>query len=170
MQADIYLTLILVSVAIILLILSFVFYRKEQARKNNSTEKTYGTVVSYSINTTRAPVVEYVVNNVSYKKSLRYSLVTHLATPFSSPHTIARDDLLHTKLRIRSNRMVSVNTLMVDNFPIGSTLNVYYNPKNPKESYVERYAPIYLWTVFLGTAVFMILMNVLVLWFYSKNL
>ena len=170
MQVNMIITIILSSAAIILLILSIIFYGKEQSRKYNCTEKTNGTVRSYSVNTTRAPVVEYIVNNKSYNQSLKYSFVRHLSTPFSSPHSISKDDLMNTKLRIRSNSIVSLNTLMFDNFPIGFTLNVYYNPENPKESYVERYAPEYLWTVLLGTAVFMIIINVLIVWLSGGKL
>ena len=40
--------------------------------------------------------------------------------------------------------MVSLNTVMRDHFPLGSTLNVYYDESHPKIAYVERYARSYV--------------------------
>src|SRR5699024_5531569 len=138
------------SVMFISLVIAYLLYRREQRLKNACTEKTKGKVVQYSWQSSRAPVVEYVVDGVAYKKALYYSYVSHFRTPFSSPKVRVKDNLLDTKLRLKGNTMVSLYTLMRDHFPMGSEMIVYYNPKQPKIAYVERYAPNYLWKVFLG--------------------
>ncbi len=129
--------------------------------KNRSTRSVLGTVVSYSYNGTKAPVVEYFVNGKKHKNILRYSYVSRVSTPLSSTDTYAKDDVLHTKLRLRENSMLSTNTIMEENFPLESQMKVYYNPKKPKLSYVQRYAPSYLWIVFLIVAILTILSTVL---------
>ena len=157
------LTIILGSVILIFLIVAYFFYRRDQKIRNESTEKTKGKVVQYSWQSSRAPVVEYIVDGKKYKKALYYSYVSHFSTLFSSPKVSAKDNLLDTKLRLRGNAMVSLNTLMHDNFPLGTEMMVYYNPKQPKLAYVERYAPNYLWRIFLGiSGLFSVV--ILVLW------
>src|SRR5699024_10728319 len=88
--------------------------------------------------------ISLMVKNI---KSIYYSYVSHFSTLFSSTKVSAKDNLLDTKLRLRGNAMVSLNTLMHDNFPLGTEMMVYYNPKQPKLAYVERYAPNYLWKI-----------------------
>ncbi len=150
MDIHMLLTLIFGSVMFIFLVIAYLLYRRDQKIKNDCTEKTKGKVVQYSWQSSRAPVVEYVVDGVAYKKALYYSYISHFHTPFSSPKVRAKDNLLDTKLRLRGNTMVSLYTLMRDHFPIGSEMIVYYNPKQPKLAYVERYAPNYFWKIFLG--------------------
>ena len=150
MDVRMLLTLIFGSVIFIFLIVAYFLYRRDQKIKNYSTEKTKGEVVQYSWQSSRAPVVEYIVDGIAYKKALYYSYVSHFSTLFSSPKVSAKDNLLDTKLLLRGNAMVSLNTLMHDNFPLGTEMMVYYNPKQPKLAYVERYAPNYLWRIFLG--------------------
>ena len=157
------LTTILGSVILIFLIVAYFFYRRDQKIRNESTEKTKGKVVQYSWQSSRAPVVEYIVDGKKYKKALYYSYVSHFSTPLSSPKVSAREDLLDTKLRLRGNTRVSLNTLMYDHFPIGSKMMVYYNPEQPKLAYVERYAPNYLWRIFLGISGLFIVI-ILLIW------
>src|SRR5699024_2698063 len=133
------LTIILGSVILIFLIVAYFLYRRDQKIRNESTEKTKGKVVKYSWQSSRAPVVEYIVDDKKYKKALYYSYVSHFSTPFSSPKVSAREDLLDTKLRLRGNTRVSLNTLMYDHFPIDSKMMVYFYSKQPKFAFVDRY-------------------------------
>lgn len=159
------LTIILGSVILIFLIVAYFLYRRDQKIRNESTEKTKGKVVQYSWQSSRAPVVEYIVDGKNYKKALYYSYVSYFSTPLSSPKVSAREDLLDTKLRLRGNTRVSLNTLMYDHFPLGSEMMVYYNPKQPKLAYVERYAPNYLWKILLGVSgLFSVIL--LVIWLF----
>src|SRR5699024_2979101 len=122
MDIDILLTLIFGSVMFIFLIIAYLLYRQDQKIKNDCTEKIKEKVVKYSWQSSRAPVVEYVVDGVAYKKALYCSYISHFHTPFSSPKVRAKDSLLDTKLRLRGNTMVSLYTLMCDHFPIGSEM------------------------------------------------
>ena len=118
--------------------------RRDNNYKSDDKVQTKGTVVKYSINDSRAPVVEYTVDGVPYRKALKYSYVKSVSTPFHRVKTEAETDLLDTVLRLRGNSMVSLNTVMRDHFPLGSTLNVYYDESHPKIAYVERYARSYV--------------------------
>lgn len=165
MDRKILLTIILGSVTIILLIIGLYYYRKDQSIKNNSREKTKGTVIKYALHMSRAPVVEYWVDHESYEKSLTYSYITHLSHPFMSVKSQTKGDLLDTVLRVRQNSSVSVNTLMYDRFPIGSQMTVYYNPENPKEAFVERYAFSYHSLVFFIPSVLFIII-IAIIWLF----
>lgn len=145
MDVKLILTLILGSSCAVLVILSVILYRKDKSLQRKSTKEVEGTVVGYSINTSRAPVVEYRVNEKVYKKALKYSYVSNISTPFNSIRAKSKDDLLDTKLRIKNNSLLSANTLMKDRFPLGSNLKVYYNPNNPKQAFVERFSPSYMY-------------------------
>lgn len=133
----------------VFLLISLYLYRKEQKIKDTKKDKTNGKVIRYSFNESRAPVVVYRVNGNDYKKALRYTYVSHLSTPLSDPKTTLRSDILDTKLKLRRNNRVSINTIMNDNFPIGSYLDVYYSSEDPKIAYVQRYAPSLIWVIFL---------------------
>src|SRR5699024_10728318 len=61
------LTIILGSVILIFLIIAYFLYRRDQKIRNESTEKTKGKVVQYSWQSSRAPVVEYIVDGKKYK-------------------------------------------------------------------------------------------------------
>src|SRR5699024_5594126 len=74
-------------------LISYFLYRRDQKIRNESTEKTKGKVVQYSWQSSRAPVVEYIVDGKKYKKALYYSYVSHFSTPLSSPKVSAREDL-----------------------------------------------------------------------------
>lgn len=165
MDPKISLTIILGSVIIILLMIGVYYYRKDQSLKNNSTEKMKGTVIKYALHMSRAPVVEYWVDRERYEKSLTYSYITHLSHPFMSVKSQTKTDLLDTKLRVRQNSVLSVNTLMYERFPIGSLMTVYYNPRNPKEAYVERYAFSYHSVVFFIPSVLFILI-IVIMWLF----
>ena len=84
-----------------------------------------------------APVVEYVVNDKAYRRSLEYEWVTTVSLPWKSSKATSNPDLLAKRLVIYTNS--SVPYTAKDFFPLGSPLTVWYNPGNPKESYVERF-------------------------------
>lgn len=152
MNSKFIIILILVLISIIFISLSVFAYIRDHSLKNKSTEHVIGTVVSYANREAKPPVVEYIVNQTTYTKAMRYSYISHISTPFSPIKTFTKSDLLDTKLKLKNNRFFSVTTLIQDEFPLGSTMNVYYNPNNPKQSYVERFAPTYMWMVFLFSA------------------
>lgn len=112
MNVRLMVTLILGGLSLVFLIIAGILYRRDRIIKNKSTEKTVGKVVKYSWQETRAPVVEYRVDQKKYQKALYYSYTTYFASPFHSVKSSAKDDLLDTKLRVRKNTRLSINTLM----------------------------------------------------------
>lgn len=121
--------------------LAIYFLKKDGRLKRDDKLKTEGVVIKYSSNNSRAPVVEYRVGNQTYRTSLKYTYVLTTSNPFNNIETNVVDDILDTKLRLRSNSIASINTIMRETFPLGSTLDVYYAADNPRIAYVERYAP-----------------------------
>lgn len=114
------------------------FYLKELNRKKRSTDSIKGSVVGYRYYTDAiAPIVEYVVNDKAFKRSLEYEWVTTVSLPWKSSKATSNPDLLAKRLVLYTNS--SVPYAAKDFFPLGSTLTVWYNPDNPKESYVERF-------------------------------
>ena len=113
-------------------------YLKELNRKKRSTESIKGSVVGYRYYTDAiAPIVEYIVNDKAYRRSLEYEWVTTVSLPWKSSKATSNPDLLAKRLVLYTNS--SVPYTAKDFFPLGSTLTVWYNPDNPKESYVERF-------------------------------
>lgn len=126
-------------VVLIFTILLFRYlYLKELNRKKRSTESIKGSVVGYRYYTDAiAPIVEYVVNEKAFRRSLEYEWVTTVSFPWKSSKATSSPDLLAKRLVLYTNS--SVPYTAKDFFPLGSTLTVWYNPDNPKESYVERF-------------------------------
>ncbi|MEG0749354.1 MAG: hypothetical protein RR408_04840 [Carnobacterium sp.] len=138
---------------VIFLTLGIWLYLKERRIKKNSINHILGEVVNYSYNQSRAPVVEYEVNGKSYKTALGYSVVITTSSTFKPIKSKVKGDILDTKLRIKNNSAVSINMTMQEAFPLGSYMNVYYNPDKPKESFVERFAPSYIGLVFMFASI-----------------
>lgn len=113
-------------------------YLKELNRKKRSTESIKGSVVGYRYYTDAiAPIVEYVVNGKAFRRSLEYEWVTTVSLPWKSSKATSNPDLLAKRLVLYTNS--SAPYTAKDFFPLGSPLTVWYNPDNPKESYVERF-------------------------------
>ena len=125
-------------VLIVTILLFRYLYLKELNRKKRSTESIRGSVVGYRYYTDAiAPIVEYVVNGKAFRRSLEYEWVTTVSLPWKSSKATSNPDLLAKRLVLYTNS--SVPYTAKDFFPLGSPLTVWYNPNNPKESYVERF-------------------------------
>lgn len=134
-------------------VLIYVFYFRSKRKKEVCTAVVTGEVKRYSFisyNGMSLPVVGYWVDNVYYTEvgprfqSVRYQMIS---TPWNSIHTeqehTALDrDHLPEKLTVyrKQNSFISftANPLQ-DLFPVGSLVDVYYNPKKPKQAYVHRH-------------------------------
>ena len=86
------------------------------------------------------PIVEYIVDGIAYKRQLEYRWTVVKSAPWMSRKAVAdTPDLLSENLVIPRNSMVSYTNVLEEAFPKGSTMTVWYNPQNPRESYVERF-------------------------------
>ena len=110
-------------------------------RKNLATERVDGIVVGYAYaKQVIPPIVEYIVDGVAYKRQLEYRWTMVKSAPWMSRKAVAdTPDLLGENLVISRNSIVSNTNVLEEAFPKGSIMTVWYNPQNPRESYVERF-------------------------------
>lgn len=111
----------------------------------------------------RIPVVEYRVGGRTYKVSgpkFRSGSFVSVTTPFASPNAqmetnlTTRENLpLHLNIRMKKNSFVNVEqSPLFRLYPIGSEVDVFYNPAKPKEAFVQRYEGVAMWLpVLLGS-------------------
>ena len=116
------------------------------------TEKTEGKIIRYSnvlYNGISLPVVEYTVAGNQYKvvgPRFLSSLSKTVATPLNSVVSeVKLEDFDNGEIpqvlryQVRRNSFISVTkSPLMERFPIGGKVTVYYNPNKPKLSYVER--------------------------------
>mgnify|MGYP000878905532 FL=1 len=116
------------------------------------TEKTEGKIIRYSMflyNGISLPVVEYTVAGNQYKvvgPRFLSSLSKTVATPLNSVVSeVKLEDFDNGEIpqvlryQVRRNSFISVTkSPLMERFPIGGKVTVYYDPNKPKLSYVER--------------------------------
>ena len=116
------------------------------------TEKTEGKIIRYSnvlYNGISLPVVEYTVAGNQYKvvgPRFLSSVSKTVATPLNSVVSeVKLEDFDNGEIpqvlryQVRRNSFISVTkSPLMERFPIGGKVTVYYDPNKPKLSYVER--------------------------------
>ena len=116
------------------------------------TEKTEGKIIGYSnvlYNGISLPVVEYTVAGNQYKvvgPRFLSSVSKTVATPLNSVVSeVKLEDFDNGEIpqvlryQVRRNSFISVTkSPLMERFPIGGKVTVYYDPNKPKCSYVER--------------------------------
>ena len=116
----------------------YLHYRKEISIRSKSISLISGKVVGYNGSIysrygeppkVALPLVEYTVRGKQYRKRLEYKQYI----PASSGEI--QKDVFSSDYIYGSDRSLDLKNI----FPVGSSIAVYYNPKNPEEAYVERY-------------------------------
>ena len=116
------------------------------------TERTEGVIIRYSYslyNGISLPVVEYTVDGNQYKvvgPKFRSAILNTISTPFGSIVSDVKMDNFEDgeipqvlRYKIYRNSFISLTkSPLMERFPIGEKVTVYYDPKKPKHSYVER--------------------------------
>lgn len=116
------------------------------------TERTEGVIIRYSYglyNDVSLPVVEYTVAGNQYKvvgPRFLSSVSKTVATPLNSVVSeVKLEDFDNGEIpqvlryQVRRNSFISVTkSPLMERFPIGGKVTVYYDPNKPKLSYVER--------------------------------
>ena len=116
------------------------------------TEKTEGVIVRYSYalyNGISLPVVEYTVNGNQYKvvgPKFQRAISNSVSTPLGSIVSDVKMDNFEDgeipqvlRYKIYRNSFISLTkSPLMERFPIGGKVTIYYDPKKPKYSYVER--------------------------------
>ena len=132
---------IFMVLGLILLILSLIFRSKDKKMIKQCTLTTKGKVIKYTLwnnNGIHFPIVEYLVNETKYNQRLKYGLIINKSSSFNRIKTEVENDVKEQNLVINSNTYISTNALK-EHFPIGTELDVFYNPQNPNKSYVMRF-------------------------------
>ena len=116
------------------------------------TERTEGVIIRYSYalyNGISLPVVEYTVDGNRYKvvgPKFRSAISNTISTPLGSIVSDVKMDNFEDgeipqilRYKIYRNSFISLTkSPLMERFPIGGKVTVYYDPKKPKHSYVER--------------------------------
>lgn len=140
-------TYILVFAIIMFCVWYFIDFKKTVLKKK-CTDKTNGKIIKYSriaYNKINLPVVEYIVNGVTYK-TVGPKFKGTITKCFSA--SFAKSSSVETNLTTRENlpdvlKIHIKNSSYIENpllslYPIGSDVEVYYNPNKPRMSYVQR--------------------------------
>lgn len=139
---------------IAMFIIAYFLGWKSMHMKERCNKKIEGTVIQYSnlrYNGVSLPVVEYVVNGKNYKVAgpkFKASVIKTFSAPWNNPITNqttnlhAKEDLPDVlKINAKKNSFVSITTTpLMELYPIGTKVDVYYDENKPKVSYVQRYA------------------------------
>ena len=116
-----------------LLLIYFLFYKREKNIQKSATMQVIGEVVKHSYlngsDLAALPVVEYVVDGERYQKRFSYS------TFETTTSTKAKADVFDTKFIRSPYHVLDLKNM----FPIGSKMTVWCNPQKPKQGFVERY-------------------------------
>ena len=130
----------------VLFFLSFKLYYRYLVQKKRCTEKVKGTVKRYSFlnrNGIYLPIVSYSVGGKNYKVTgpeyKAYKIISK-STPFSENETGISEKKQVLTINRASNYFVGFHRNPIEKlYPKNSEIEVYYDPENPKLSYVLRY-------------------------------
>ena len=155
----------------VLLLLGIIFYFKGKSLEKNCISLANGRITRYTLwnsNGVRFPIVEYYVDGIKYKSRLKYKAI--ITTMKSGLNNIeVKDDISNQTLRVKRSPIVYSVNIFEEKYPIGSEIPVYYNPKNPKKSYVLRYPGTVLPLVFNLTGLGIMLIAVIISVIFWKS-
>lgn len=140
----------LAAFGVIQLVIGLILGRRRTARLRRITARTMGTVSGYDfLGEGRVhPVVDFVLGSEVFQAKLKYRNVVRISGSFIRGSEVTSDPLAKT-LKIRENSRVS-RTRIPEIFPLGSALEVHYNPADPRENFAVRdhgsvAAPLLIW-------------------------
>ena len=141
---------ILSATGLLLLLIGYLLRRRLTARLQRITAATTGAVSGYSRpdDTRTHPRVDFTVDGHTYRSHLKYRYAKVVQGSLIEGSEL-RSDPLDPVLSIRRNSRKSAHPIP-DVFPVGTPLQVHYNPDNPSENYAVRHpgsamAPILAW-------------------------
>lgn len=136
--------------AIVLFLMAFKLFYKYLIQEKKCSNKVKGIVKKYTLSSRggqnsgiHLPIVYYTVNSKEYKvvgpEYKVYKVITK-STPLSENSMEYKEENQVLTINRTSNSLVSVYKNPIEKlYPINSEIDVYYNPENPKLSYVLRY-------------------------------
>lgn len=151
----------LIFLGLLLGLIGLLIRRHGQKKLANCTSKTSGQVYGYESrgNGLFFPLVQFEIEDQAYKGKLTYQAIIVKSSTLNGKAEIIGDKFAPT-LRVKRNAHLSFNPVETA-IPKGTELDVYYNPKNPKENYVQRFAKSLVGLVFIISAVLIILIGIL---------
>lgn len=140
---------------LLLAIISIPFFLHKKAVSKNCTEKTKGKVVKYRFGrggnqSSIAPVVEFDVNGKTFKAYRHYRAVSsRRSVSFQWQLTLNPNELFGQSdcFYISEKDIFHINTkgvfhnykkLAEGKWPLGSEMTVVYNPRKPRQAFVEK--------------------------------
>jgi len=113
-----------------------------QKRKNQScTQQTKGRVVQYGFpgDGRMYPIVEYAVDGICYRARKEFrGIITKKLSGFPVGVQAKAYEDEKGWLHIQRGAIADVRLLAETLWPMGSQMTVYYDPNDPKRSYVDR--------------------------------
>ena len=145
----------------VLLFLAFKVGWKYMVQEKRCTAKTTGVVRKYGVSSggISAAIVFFEVDGKTYKARSWTPLgetSKTVVTPFSQPSQTYKEEENTSEFTFTQNSFVQIK---VDptrrKHPKGTILDVWYDPKNPKLCYAERYAnkKAFFWIFLLGAVI-----------------
>lgn len=141
--------------AVALFIVAYALGYRSMIKGKCCTAKTTGVVERYSIaryNYVSLPVVKYSVEGKEYsvvgptfKGGIRFTKSSPLNPVVNEQKSnlVSREELPDVIVLYRTQNSIANTTIAVspllELYPVGSTADVYYDPKEPKRAYVQRY-------------------------------
>lgn len=121
-----------------------------ETRCNKKTKGTITGYTPYRTSSVHLPKVEYTVGQQTYTVvgPQFESVISRVKmTPFANPVAQIQTNLTDRqhlpkvlRLTVSKNSILSLlESPLKELYPIGSQADVYYNPKDPKESFVQRF-------------------------------
>lgn len=156
---------------LVLFLIAFRFFYRYTQEEKRCTSETAGTVVGYEWfnrgDAIHLPILNFTVIGKAYKivgPKYRWIKTTKVGFPSLKTKQEYTTDIyaLTFEHKITGNRMIIRNP-MQELFPVGSTLPVFYDPNNPKLSYVLRSSKQagMFWFTFI-TASVLVIINILI--------
>lgn len=156
---------------LVLIVLAFAIFYKYLIQEKRCTSKTEGTIKKYTIanyNGIHLPVVYYEVSGKEYKvkgPEYKWIITKTKSTPFSKNKMEyqEKNQNLIIDRSVNSNFQIYKNPVQ-QLYPINSKIDVFYDPNNPKLSYVLKYCnkKIFFW-IMLITGILVLIIDFLIL-------
>ncbi len=156
--------------SIVLLLLSYLIGYKYLVMEKKCTDKTKGIIKKYTLASrggensgVHLPIVFYNVNGQDYKvvgPEYKSYITINKNVPFSKNEMNYNINDQVLKINRTSNSFVTIYKNPIQElYPINSEIDVYYDPKNPKLSYVLRYCnkKWMFWLMFISGLIILII-------------
>ena len=123
---------------IILIIIGILLRKKAEQRNASCTEMVRGKVTRYCFTNEDEmfPVIAFTVNGQTYETRKEFEGFSVVSSPWIKNGEAYEDE--KGVLHLKEGNVTETGRLAEELWPLGSEMNVYFNPGNPEINYVER--------------------------------